>query len=139
MSPGHSDINQLNYIRGAKTAHEVWESLKKHHEKSTLTNKVFLLKRICSMKLEKCGNMEEHVDTRLNLVHKLTALGETLKENMVVAMLFVSLPASNSSLITTLESRPEDELTLEFVKGKLIVEYEGLNVQVQLTHQMKQP
>ena len=35
--------NQLIQIREAKTAREAWESLRKYHEKSTLTNKVFLL------------------------------------------------------------------------------------------------
>ena len=68
--------------------------------------------------------MQEQVDTMLNLVHKLAELGEILKDNMVVAMLLVSLPDSYSTLVTALESRPENDLTLEFVKGKLIDEYE---------------
>ena len=78
--------NQLIYIRNARTASEAWTSLQKHHEKSTLTNKIFLLKGICSLRLEEHGNMQEHVNKMLNLVDKLSALGETLKDNLVVAM-----------------------------------------------------
>lgn len=38
-------------------------------------------------------------------------------------MLLSSLPESYNSLITALESRPEDDLTLEYVKGKLLDEW----------------
>ena len=116
--------SQLIHIRQAKTAREGWDPLKKQHEKSNLTNKVFLLKRICSLKLEKNGNMQVYVDTMLNLIYKLSALGETLKANLDVTMLLVSLPDSYSTLVTALESRSESDLTLDFVKGKLIDEYQ---------------
>lgn len=43
--------------------------------------------------------------------------------NEVVAMLFSSLLESYGSLVTALESRPEEDLTLEFVKGKLLDEW----------------
>lgn len=37
--------SQLQLIRNAKTARETWESLKRYHQKATLTNKVLLLKQ----------------------------------------------------------------------------------------------
>lgn len=58
-----------------------------------------------------------------DLVDKLTAFGEDIKDYLVVAMLLSSLPESYSPLITALESRAETELTLGMVKGKLIDEY----------------
>lgn len=109
--------SQLIHIRKATTAKQVWESLKGYHEKSTLTSKVYLLRQICNLKLPETGSMEEHVNKMLTLVEKLTALGEELKDHMIVAMLLSSLPESYSTLITALESRPEAELTLDLVKG----------------------
>jgi hypothetical protein len=67
--------------------------------------------------------MEQHVTKMQDLVYKLTALGEEIKNHLFVAMLLSSLPETYSTLITALESRPDTELTLGFVKGKLIDEY----------------
>ncbi|KAK2578972.1 hypothetical protein KPH14_002452 [Odynerus spinipes] len=77
--------NQLQHIKREVTAKGMWDALRKYHEKSTLTSKVFLLKRLCSLKLSETGDMEEHINNLLNLVDKLTALGETLGDHLVVA------------------------------------------------------
>lgn len=115
--------SQIIHIRKKTTAREVWDSLKNYHEKSTLTSKIYLLRQICGLKLNEGGDMEEHLNSMSNLVDKLTALGEELKDPLVVAMMLSSLPDSYGTLITALESRPETDLTLNLVKGKLIDEY----------------
>lgn len=38
--------NQLCHIRKETSAAAAWKALKAYHEKSTLTNKIFLLKRL---------------------------------------------------------------------------------------------
>lgn len=72
--------------------------------------------------------MEQHIITMQDLVDKLTALGEEIKDHLFVAMLLSSLPESYSTLITALESRPETELTLDLVKGRLLNEYKRRKV-----------
>lgn len=67
--------------------------------------------------------MEDHVNNMLDLVNQLEVLGEKLADHLVVALLLCSLPDTYITLITTLESRDEKDLTLEMVKGKLINEY----------------
>lgn len=115
--------NQLCHITNAETAKAAWNALKNCHEKATLTNKIYILKRLCRIQLKEGGNMEDHINIILDMVNNLSALGENLKENLVVALLLVSLPDSYDSLITALETRPENELTLEMVKGKLISDF----------------
>lgn len=115
--------NQLIHIRSQTTAAGVWKALKDYHEKSTLCTKVFLLKRLCRSQLSESGNMEEHLDAMLDVVNRLSGLGEDLKENLVVALLLCSLPESYETLIMALETRPDADLTLELVKGKLVDEY----------------
>lgn len=117
------DDNQMCHIRKAETAKAAWDALKNCHEQPTLTNKIYILKRLCRIQLREGGNMEDHINTILDMVNDLSALGEDLKENLVVALLLVSLPDSYDSLITALESRPEKELTLEMVKSKLISDF----------------
>jgi len=74
------------------------------------------------MKLPEGGDMESHLNEMLNLVDQLAALGETLKDKMIIALLLYSLPEFYNTLITALETRSEDELTIELVKGKLLDE-----------------
>lgn len=96
--------------------------MQQYHQKASYSSKIFLLKRLFRTILVENGNMEDHISEILDLVNKLAALGKTMKDNLIAAILLSSLPDSYSVLITGLESRKED-LTLELVKGKLIDEY----------------
>lgn len=119
------DDDQLLHIRNKKTAKEVWTALKEYHEKNTLTNKVHLMRTICSLKLENGGNVIDHINRMQESFIKLRDIGEDeLSENWSVAMLLSSLPRQYDSLITALESRKEEELTFALVQQKVIAEYE---------------
>lgn len=50
-------------------------------------------------------------------------MGENLAEHLIVALVLSSLPDSYSALITALESRGEDNLKLDYVKGQLLDEW----------------
>jgi hypothetical protein len=52
---------QIPIVKKLKTAKEAWEALQKYHLKSTLSNKVRLLKQLCQAKLENHGDMEGHL------------------------------------------------------------------------------
>ncbi|XP_062709476.1 uncharacterized protein LOC134288474 [Aedes albopictus] len=97
---------QLCHIIRAGSSKDMWDGLKTYHERSSLAK-----------------SMSEHLNEVTVLTNRLTAMGEELKEHWVVAMLLSSLPESYNSLITALESRPEYDLTLEYIKGKLLDEW----------------
>ena len=115
--------NQLHLVRKETTAKGMWTSLQRYHEKSTLSNKVSLLRRICNLKLSEGGNMERHLIQMQDLIDQLASLRETLAEQLTVALFLSSLPESYGTLITALETRPEADLTIELVKNKLLEEY----------------
>lgn len=117
------DNDQLCHVMSSTTAHEMWEALKGYHERGSLTNKVYVFRKLCSLKLEEGGNMAEHLMEVAELVHRLVALGEGLAEHWIVAIILSSLPASYDALITALESRPVEELKQDYVKGKLLDEW----------------
>lgn len=119
--------SQLHLVRKETTAKATWSALKQYHEKSTLSNKVSLLKRLCTLKLTEGGNMETHLTQMDDLIDQLSSLGETLAQQLTVALLLSSLPDSFGTLITALETRPEADLTVELVKNKLIEEYKRRN------------
>jgi len=54
-----------------------------------------------------------------DLVDQLASLGEPLAEQLTVALMWSSLPDSYGTLITAVETRPEEDLTKELTKNKL--------------------
>jgi hypothetical protein len=115
--------NQLHLVRKQSTAKGSWQALQKYHEKATLSSKVNLLKKLCGLKLTEHGDMENHLAEMQNLIDQLSSLGETLAEHLSVALFLSSLPDSYGTLITALETRPEEDLTIELVKNKLLEEF----------------
>lgn len=117
--------DQLVHIRKATTAIQAWNNLKEYHQKSTLSNQVHLMRMICSIKIEVGSSAVEHINKMQDLFMKLNDIGEeALSDKWSVAMLLSSLPRSYDTLITALETRPEDELTFALVQQMVIAEYE---------------
>lgn len=117
------DDGQLSHVLGASTANEMWTQLQGYHERGSLSNKIHVLRKLCSLRLMEGGDMSKHLTEMTGLVHKLLGMGEKLAEYWIVAMLLSSLPESYNPLITTLEGRAENELKLDYVKGKLLDEW----------------
>lgn len=111
--------NQLAIVKDASSAKDFWDSLRLYHEKTTMTSRVSLLKRLCSLNLE-----ESHLMVLDDLFERLTAAGQTLEDSLRIAMILRSLPDSYGGLVTALESRPDADLTMQLVKTKLLDEYE---------------
>lgn len=68
--------------------------------------------------------METHISEMSDLFQKLTDLGENqLTDNWKVAIILSSLPSSYFGMITALEARPDEQLTLPLIHSKLIGEH----------------
>lgn len=68
--------------------------------------------------------MVSHLAKILEIVDKLGAISEEIKESYISAlMLSPPPPPSYATLVIALESRKELELTPEFIQGKLTDEY----------------
>ena len=115
--------DQLVHIRSTKSAKEAWNALKEYHEKSTLSSRIFLLKKLCTLKLSEHGNLEEHLNKMIDWYNQLVAIWEDMNESFLIGIIFCGLPESYNSLINVLESKAPNELTLSVVKGKLLDEY----------------
>lgn len=101
----------------------MWESLQKHHARSTLATKIHVLRKLIRLQLPEQGNMAEHLAEITRLANRLSSMGDPLKDYWLVAIMLSSLHDSYDGLITALESRPEADLTIEYVKGKLLDEW----------------
>lgn len=63
--------DQIVHIRNETSALGAWNKLKQYHEKATLSNKVHLMRTICSLKMDEGGNVPEHINQMQNLFVKL--------------------------------------------------------------------
>lgn len=119
--------NQLIHIKHETTAKGMWEVLQKVHERKHLNTKLFLQRKLFNMKYDESMNMAQYIHNIMEIVDQLRGIGKTVPDDDVIALLLCSLPESFDALITGLEGRPESELTLEYVKGKLVTTYERRN------------
>ena len=115
--------DQLIHIRKEDSARGMWLALQKLHERSNLTSKLYLLQKLYKMRLTKGADMRSYINQMLEIVEQLWGLGEELKDDHIAALLPCGIPESYGTLVTALEARPAEELTLELVKGKLINEF----------------
>lgn len=129
--------NQLLLIRKAKSAKESWNILKAHHEKNTLGSSVQIMRKICGMKFSMENTMADHIANMKILFEKLEAVGETFSERWVIAMLLSSLPPSYDTLVTALEARKIEELTVHVVENNLLEEYQRQSKNVEPNSVMK--
>ena len=104
------------------TPEEVWNSLKKNFERNNLANKLFLKKKYFRAEMTESTSIHEHIKYMKELTDKLSAIGAPIEEEDQVVTLLGSLPASYSTLVTALEARVDDNLTLEFVQQALVNE-----------------
>ena len=115
--------SQIIHVLHAKTAKETWDQLRSIHERVNLTNKLFLLRKLYSIKYNESVKMQDHINSVLELAEKLRNIGEEIKDDNLIAILLCSLPNSYSTFITAIESKSDDELSLKYVQNKLVDEY----------------
>lgn len=111
------------HTRPAKSAKEAWENLKKHHEKASLSSTVHLYTKLANTKLAENGNVESILHEIECILDHLVAVGEPVTKKLKIGMMLGSLPSSYGTLITALECRAENDLTVEMVREKILGEY----------------
>ena len=114
------------YVRNAKTGKEAWDSLMNHFEEKTLSRKIQFRRKLYSARLEQ-GNMTDHVNELRTIADHLESLDDPVTEKDLVMILISSLPDAYNNLITTLETLKEDKLTWDYVRDRVLTEYERRN------------
>lgn len=67
-----------------QNARDTWNALKIIHEKTNLSSKLYLLRKLYSTKLAKGGNMVNHITKILEITDKLSAIREEIKDCYVI-------------------------------------------------------
>ena len=70
----------------------MWKQLKKVHERSNLSSKMYLRKKLYKMRLQDDQNMQEYISAILRLVEQLRGVGEEVSDQQVATLLLCGLP-----------------------------------------------
>lgn len=119
--------NQLPIIKRADSARDAWIELCKHHRKSTFSTKIRLLRKMYHEILPNHGNMEDHLSKLMQYYDELCEIGHVIDDQQFVSIILTSVGEEYDNLVTALDCRKEDELTLDMVKCKLLDEYDRKN------------
>ena len=112
--------SQLYLITSCEQLKQAWDALKRHFERESLANKLFLKKQYFQKVMSEGNSIDMHLKEMKELTDKLSSIGASISEEDQVVTLLGSLPPSSfSSLVTALEARVDD-LTLDFVQQQLI-------------------
>ena len=114
------------YVRSARSGKEAWDNLEKHFEVKSLSRKIFYRRKLYSARMEKGTNMLSHVNYIKTLSEHLEAVDDAVAEKDLVIILISSLPEDYNYLITALETIAEEKLTWDYVRDKLIHEFDKM-------------
>ena len=105
-----------------ETPKDAWDALRSHFEQNTLANKLLLKKRFFRMEMKEGTTIENHLKQMKELSDQLAAIGAPITEEDQVVTLLGSLPQSFSTLVTALEARVDEGLSLKYVQQALVNE-----------------
>lgn len=114
--------SQLIHFAHLNDAFDAWQALLKKCERSTFGSRLYLRRKLYGIQY-RGGPMSSHIDSIMEIVGLLRGSGKPLEDDEIVAVL-LSLPEAYSGLVTSLEGRDEVDLTVEYITGKMLDEYQ---------------
>ena len=127
--------SQLYLITDCEEPQDAWDKLKRHFERSTLANKLYLKKQYFRSVMEDGASVESHLRYMKGITDQLAATGSAIAEEDQVVALLGSLPPSPSyaTLVTAIESRGDENLKLDDVQESIRHEEQKLKQGAQVS------
>ncbi|KAH9735931.1 hypothetical protein KPL71_017911 [Citrus sinensis] len=105
------------------TANEIWDTLTKLYEAKSLHNKIFLKRKLYTLRMAESTMVNDHINTLKTLFSQLTTLGHNIEENERAELQLKSLPDSYNQLIINLtNNNPVDSLVFDNIVASVLNE-----------------
>ncbi|KAH9651791.1 hypothetical protein KPL70_026888 [Citrus sinensis] len=113
----------LSSVAEKNTAKEIWDTLTKLYEAKSLHNKIFLKRKLYTLRMAKSTMVTDHINTLKTLFSQLITLGHNIEENERAELLLQSLPDSHDQLIINLtNNNPVKSLVFDNVAASALNE-----------------
>lgn len=116
--------NYIQDIVDCKTLKELLAKLEYIFDRKSSMYEVTVLQKIFEKKLPSGGDAKTHIREMKDLFHKLSLQGRGFDDGMQARVLLASLPEDYQPLKSALHSYKPEEITLEFICGKIRDEYD---------------
>lgn len=113
--------SQLEYVQDHQTPKAIWLALQRVFERKSVASRLHLKRKMLTLRHEG-GSLSENFLIFDKIVREYKSTGAQLDDLDVVCHLLLTLGSSFATVVTALETMPEDTLTLEFVKCRLLDE-----------------
>lgn len=110
----------LEFVKDKANPKAAWLSLCGAFERKGVSNRMFLRRELLSLKMNENEILENHLLKFDKVLRDLKAVGAKMEEEDIICQLLMSLPKIFEPVITALETLKAEELTMEFVKGRLL-------------------
>lgn len=119
----HIDDSQLEYVKDKVMAKDIYDALQQVFERKSIAGQLWLRRKLLTLKYNESKPMKDHILEFDNIVRDLKAIGGNPELMDLICQLLLTLPTSYNSLVTALETFNPEALTMEFVKCRLLDEY----------------
>lgn len=120
--------SQLEYVKDKERAKAMFDSLAAVFERKSIAGQLLLRKQLLLMKMSDGESITEHFLKFDKLIRDLKAIGAKMEEMDVVYHLLLTLPKRFDTVVTTIETMSTRDVTLDFVKSRLMDEDSKRNV-----------
>ncbi|KAF8364742.1 hypothetical protein HHK36_033282 [Tetracentron sinense] len=112
--------NILVNVRGEITAAGLWKKLQALYQTKSITNRVFLRRKLFGLRIKEGTKVSKHLNAFNNVICELENVGVKMEEEDKADILLSSLPKSYDNLVTTL-SCAQTKLEMDSVCSALLV------------------
>lgn len=113
--------NMLEYIQDQQSPRAIWLALERVFQRKSIASRLHLQKKLLTLRHDG-GKLQDHFLTFERIVRDYKSTGAKLEEIDIVCYLLLTLGPVYATVVTALETMPEDKLSLEFCKCRLLDE-----------------
>lgn len=120
--------SQLEYVKDKERAKAMFDSLAAVFERKSIAGQLLLRKQLLMMKMNDGQSISEHFLKFDKHIRDLKAIGAKMEEMDVVCHLLLTMPKRFDTVVTTIETMNTRDVTMDFVKSRLMDENSKRNV-----------